>query len=157
LTPGDRAPHYIVAVRQVLVLHGPNLNLLGTREVDIYGGQSLEEIMIELEAVAAGHDCQLRWKQSNSEGELVDALHDARDWADGVVFNAAAYTHTSVALRDAIAATQLPVVETHLSNVHAREAFRHHSTIAAVCVGVVSGFGSDSYRLALLGLLRHID
>jgi len=95
--------------------------------------------------------------QSNSEGALVDALHEAKDWADGVVFNPGAYTHTSVALRDAIASIELPVVETHLSNVHSREEFRHTSMISAVCLGVVGGFGRNSYVLALDGLIRHLD
>jgi 3-dehydroquinate dehydratase-2 len=99
----------------------------------------------------------LRDAQSNSEGELIDALQDARTWADGVIFNPGAYTHTSVALRDAISACELPVVETHLSNVHAREEFRHASVLSAVCLGVVGGFGRHSYTVALEGLLRHLD
>lgn len=143
--------------KKILVLNGPNLNLLGTREPEIYGSDSLSDIMDGLVAFGATIGCAVTHTQSNSEGALVDALHDAMGWADGVVFNAGAYTHTSVALRDAISGCQLPVVETHLSNVHAREEFRHHSMLAAVCVGVVAGFGSDSYRVALTGLGAHID
>lgn len=141
---------------RVLVLNGPNLNLLGTRQPEIYGSQTLDDILAELATFAAANDCELTTAQSNSEGELVDAIQDAMGWADGIVFNAGAYTHTSVALRDAIAGSGLPVVETHLSNVHSREEFRHHSFLAAVCVGVVAGFGSDSYRVALTGLLSYI-
>lgn len=143
--------------RRVLVLNGPNLNLLGTREPEIYGSESLVDIIDDLSTAAKELDCEVRHVQSNSEGALVDALQDAMSWADGVVFNAGGYTHTSVAIRDAVAGCGLPVVETHLSNVHSREEFRHTSMLAPVCVGVVAGFGSDSYRVALTGLLEHID
>ena len=143
--------------RQILVLNGPNLNLLGTRESDVYGADTLDDILAELHASVADRDVELHDAQSNSEGELIDALHDARTWADGVVFNPGAYTHTSIALRDAIAACGLPVVETHLSNVHAREEFRHSSVLSAVCLGVVGGFGKHSYVIALDGLLAHLD
>ena len=141
---------------RILVLNGPNLNLLGTREPEVYGRETLDDILSALDPVAKELDCELRHLQSNGEGALVDALHDARGWADGVLFNAGAYTHTSVALRDAISGIDLPVVETHLSNVHAREEFRHRSLLAPVCVGVVAGFGSDSYRIALEGLVGHL-
>lgn len=143
-------------VRRILVLNGPNLNLLGTREPGIYGSSTLDEIMEALAKDASADDCAITARQSNHEGELIDALHDAATWADGVVINAGAYTHTSVAIRDAVAAIDIPVVETHLSNVHGREAFRHQSYLAPVCLGVVAGFGSDSYRVALTGLLAHL-
>lgn len=141
---------------QILVLNGPNLNLLGTREPDVYGTETLDDILDRLRAEAKSMDIELRSHQSNHEGELVDALHDARTWAAGVIFNPGAYTHTSVALRDAVASIDLPVIETHLSNVHAREDFRQHSFLSAVCVGVVCGFGADSYSAALLAMHRHL-
>jgi 3-dehydroquinate dehydratase II len=141
---------------QILVLNGPNLNMLGTREPDVYGSDTLDDILADLRVLAADRDAELRDVQSNSEGALVDALHNARSWADGVIFNPGAYTHTSIALRDAISSIELPVVETHLSNVHAREEFRHTSMLSAVCLGVVGGFGRHSYALALDGLVRHL-
>jgi 3-dehydroquinate dehydratase II len=133
----------------ILVLNGPNLNLLGTREPGIYGSTTLAEIEAMCRALGAelGHD--IAFEQSNHEGALVDALHAARTTHDGVIINAGAYTHTSVALRDAISATGLKAIELHLSNTHARESFRHVSLIAPVCVGVIQGFGPDSYLLAL--------
>ena len=142
--------------RTVLLLNGPNLNLLGTREPDVYGSASLLDIVADLRAYAADRDTVIQDFQSNIEGELIDRLHQARTEVDGVVFNPGAFTHYSVALRDAISATELPVVETHLSNVHAREDFRQTSMIAPVCVGVVAGFGPNSYFIALDGLLRHL-
>lgn len=135
------------------VIHGPNLNLLGTREVSIYGSKSLDDIDKDL-AEAAGDTHEVRTFQSNSEGAIVDQLHEWREWADGVIINPGAYTHTSVAIRDAIAAVSLPVVEAHLSNIHAREAFRKTSLLAPVCVGQISGFGAFSYRLALDAILN---
>ena len=138
---------------KILVIHGPNLNLLGTRETDIYGEQTLDDINAALTAQAKEHGVELRTIQSNSEGALVDAVQDARGWADAIIINPGAYTHTSIALRDAVAAVALPVIEVHLSNVHAREEFRRHSYIAPLTVGQIVGFGAESYRLALLAAL----
>ena len=141
-------------MKPVLVLHGPNLNLLGQREPEIYGGLTLEEINQRLVATGSEMGLDVRTFQSNSEGDLIDALHDARQWAQGVVFNPAGYTHTSVALRDAIAAIGLPVIEVHLSNVHAREEFRRLSLIAPACLGSIAGFGWRSYALGLRALVE---
>ncbi|GMW03661.1 MAG: 3-dehydroquinate dehydratase [Candidatus Hydrogenedentota bacterium] len=134
----------------VLVVHGPNLNLLGTREPEVYGSTTLDDINGMLEREAKGLGATLRIFQSNSEGALVDAIQEARGWADALIINPAAYTHTSVAIRDAIAAVGIPAIEVHLSNVYAREEFRHHSYIAPVALGQISGFGAEGYRLALL-------
>ena len=141
----------------ILLLNGPNLNLLGTREPEVYGADTLDDIEVELRSIAESRGFELRSFQSNVEGELVDALHAARGTDAGVVFNPGAYTHTSIALRDAISAIELPVVETHLSNVHAREEFRHTSMLSAVCLGVIGGFGRTSYRLALDALISHLE
>ncbi len=141
---------------RVLVLHGPNLNLLGQRETSIYGHADLETLEAELQALGFDLGALIDSRQSNHEGQLIDWLHEARTDFDGVLINAGAYTHTSIAIRDAIAAIDVPCVEVHLSNVHAREPFRHRSMIAAVCLGVVAGFGSLSYELGLRGLIDYL-
>jgi 3-dehydroquinate dehydratase-2 len=138
-----------VVMRKVLVIHGPNLNLLGEREPDVYGSTTLEEINQMLQAQAAKSDVELKVFQSNHEGELVEAIQNARHWADVIVINPAAYTHTSVAIRDALSAISVPAIEVHLSNIHARENFRQASHISPVSVGQVVGFGKNSYLLAL--------
>src|SRR4051794_15392710 len=136
-----------------LILHGPNLNLLGMREPGIYGQLTLEAIDTRLRAWAAEQKVEINIIQSNHEGVLVDAIHHAAGRADGIVINAGAYTHTSIAIRDALSAVKLPAVEVHLSNVYAREEFRHHSYLSAVCKGVICGFGWIGYRLALEALI----
>jgi 3-dehydroquinate dehydratase-2 len=138
---------------RVLVLHGPNLNLLGSREPETYGRATLADIDARLHAVAAELGATCECAQSNHEGVLVDHIQAARGRFDGILINAAALTHTSVALRDALLAVSLPFVEVHLSNVHAREAFRHRSLLADVARGVVVGFGPLSYELGLRGLV----
>ncbi len=141
---------------RILVLHGPNLNLLGEREPEIYGTADLETIDAELHLLGVERSALVDARQSNHEGQLVDWLQEARTDFDGVLLNAAGYTHTSVAIRDAITASETPCVEVHLSNIHAREAFRHTSMIGGVCVGSVQGFGPRSYALGLRGLLDYL-
>ncbi|WP_373539661.1 type II 3-dehydroquinate dehydratase [Chamaesiphon sp.] len=140
----------------VLVLHGPNLNLLGLREPGIYGVSTLEQIDRKLVEIGRSLQIQVHCLQSNHEGILVDAIHDARGRYHGIVVNAGAYTHTSVAIRDAIAAVSIPTVEVHLSNIYKRESFRHHSYLAPLVIGQISGFGANSYYLGLQALVAHL-
>jgi len=139
----------------ILILHGPNLNLLGTREPNVYGRETLAGINAMLTEHAERLQVQVRCLQSNHEGELIDAIHKAEETA--LLFNPGAFTHYSLALRDAVAAKGLPTVEVHLSNVHAREEFRHRSVIAPVCLGQISGFGSYSYVVGLAALVHHLE
>lgn len=140
----------------VLVLHGPNLNLLGRREPEVYGATTLDSINRALEQAGQLLQVNVTAFQSNHEGVLVDAIHAALGQHQGILFNPGAYTHTSIALRDAIAGVAIPTVEVHLSNVYKRESFRHHSYIAPVAIGQISGFGAESYRLGLQALVHHL-
>jgi 3-dehydroquinate dehydratase II len=140
----------------VIILHGPNLNLLGLREPGIYGVSTLAQIDARAIAVGKSLDVVVTPMQSNHEGVLVDAIHAARDRHDGIVINAGAYTHTSISIRDAIAAVQMPTVEVHLSNIYKRETFRHHSYLAPIVIGQISGFGAYSYELGLQALIDHL-
>ena len=141
---------------KILVLHGPNLNMLGVREPELYGKDSLKEINRSIESAAASRGIEIRVHQSNHEGVLVDEIQKALQWADGILITPGAYTHTSIALRDAFIAANLPVVEVHMSNIYAREQFRHHSYISPVAIGQVCGFGRNSYLLGLEALIDHI-
>lgn len=143
---------------RILILHGPNLNLLGQREPDVYGRQTLSDINASLASLATELNVAVEALQSNHEGVLIDRIHSAEnDGFSGIVINPGGFTHTSVALRDAIASVALPVIEAHLSNIHARESFRHLSYVAGVVVGQVAGFGAMSYHLALRGLVDHLS
>jgi 3-dehydroquinate dehydratase II len=142
---------------RVLILHGPNLNLLGLREPGIYGVSTLAEIDTQLVELGKTLNAEVNSFQSNHEGVLVDTIQSSRDRYHGLVINAGAYTHTSIAIRDAIAAVQIPTVEVHLSNIYKREEFRHHSYLAAIAIGQISGFGADSYYLGLRALVGHLS
>jgi 3-dehydroquinate dehydratase-2 len=145
------------AMTSVLILNGPNLNLLGTRQPEVYGKTTLDDIEQMCLAHAQSIGLEVVFEQSNHEGALVDAIHAARGTNAGIILNAGAYTHTSIALMDAISSVELPAIELHLSNVHAREAFRHQSYIAKVCVGIICGFGATGYRLALDAMKAHLE
>lgn len=144
-------------MKKILVLHGPNLNLLGVREPAVYGGASLDELNTQLirRATAAGID--LVAHQSNSESELISLIHQAANKVDWIIFNPAAYTHTSIALRDALSAVAIPFTEIHISNIHARESFRHHSYFSDIAQGVLCGFGTDGYLLALEAIIKELQ
>ncbi len=143
--------------RSILVVNGPNLNLLGSREPEIYGSETLDEIVRELRTNAEAQGFELHAFQSNSEGEIVDRIQQAAGSVGFILINAAAYTHTSVAIRDALAALGIPYIELHLSNVHSRERFRHRSFLASGAVGVIAGFGSQSYTLALDAAVQYLE
>ena len=140
----------------ILLLNGPNLNLLGTREPEVYGSDTLDDIVADLVGQAEKRGATLRAVQSNHEGDLVDALHEARSWADGVVINPGAFTHYSIALRDALTASRIPFIEVHLSNVHAREPFRRQSHFSDLAVGVITGLGAQGYELALSAAIERL-
>lgn len=146
----------MVELLRVLVVHGPNLNLLGTREPEVYGSVTLAQIDADLAALGKEADCEIECCQSNHEGVLIDRIQEAGSWASGILINPAGLTHSSISLRDALLATGLPVVEVHLSNIFARESFRHQSTVSGIALGVISGFGPASYRLGLRALIDHL-
>ena len=156
-TPGKQAAARTKGTIKIALLHGPNLNLLGTRAPEIYGSLTLNDIEGEMMERAHARGAELRSAQSNFEGELVALIQLARNWADAIVINPGAYTHTSIAIRDAIEAVDLPTVEVHLTNIHAREEFRAASLTAARCIGLISGFGPNSYYLGLDAALSHVE
>ena len=140
----------------IAVIHGPNINMLGTREPQIYGAKTMEEINSSLASLGKERNTELNFFQSNSEGEIIDYIQNHSQKLNGILINPGAYTHTSIAIRDAIAATALPTIEVHLSNIYNREEFRHHSFIAPVCIGQICGFGEFSYTAGLLAMLNHL-
>ncbi|OEF98422.1 type II 3-dehydroquinate dehydratase [Desulfuribacillus alkaliarsenatis] len=142
---------------RILILHGPNLNLLGEREPEIYGYETLKDINEDLEGLCEDYNYQMHAFQSNSESELIEKIHEAQQIHDGIVFNPGAFTHYSIAIRDAISSVTIPVVEVHLSNVYQREEFRQHSVVSAVCIGKITGFGSHSYSLGIQALIQHLE
>ena len=142
---------------KIMVIQGPNLNMLGVREQNVYGPMKLEQIHEQMRAFAQQNGVDIEFFQSNLEGELVDKIQECLGDADGIIINPAAYTHTSIAIRDAIAAVSLPAIEVHISNIHAREEFRQKSLIAPVCAGQISGFGPFSYHLAMVGMVQILN
>lgn len=140
----------------IYILNGPNLNLLGKRQPEIYGSETLEDVERDCRRVATGHGLDIRFHQSNREYEIIDWIHEARETASGIVINPAAFTHTSVAILDALNAFDAPIIEVHISNVHRREAFRHHSYVSGVASGVIAGFGTQGYQLAIQRLAHLI-
>lgn len=148
--------HESFAMASVLILNGPNLNLLGTRQPEVYGATTLKDIEEMCASHCATHGAKMQFAQSNHEGEMIDQIHAAKGPHDGLILNAGAYTHTSVALMDAISSVELPTIELHLSNIHARETFRHTSYIAPVALGIICGFGARGYTLAIDAMLSHL-
>ncbi len=142
---------------RVMVIQGPNINMLGIREQNIYGPMKMEDIHKQMEEFAKQYNIEVEFFQSNLEGELVDKIQECLGYADGIIINAAAYTHTSIAIRDALAAVSLPTIEVHISNIYAREKFRHKSLIAPVCAGQITGFGPYSYHLAMMGMIQILN
>jgi 3-dehydroquinate dehydratase-2 len=143
--------------RLVYLLNGPNLNLLGKRQPEIYGHDTLADVESECRALAAELRLEIEFRQSNAEHQLIDWIHEARERAGGIVINPAAFTHTSIAILDALAACEFPIIEVHISNVHNREAFRHHSYVSTIASGVIAGFGTQGYQLALQRMARLLD
>ena len=141
----------------ILVINGPNLNLLGSRETNIYGSFSLESLEKTLRTYSSKKNVQLDFFQSNSESDIIESIHSSKKACAGIIISPAAFTHTSISIRDALSAVSLPVVEVHISNIYSREEFRHHSYIAPVCIGQISGFGLQGYEFALDALVRHLD
>lgn len=150
-------PHSTSSHTKIVVIHGPNLNLLGKREPEIYGDSTLDELNKMLEHIAERHNITLDCFQSNHEGEIIDKIQQSIGKSEGLILNPGGYTHTSVAIRDALAAFQAPVVEVHISNIYQRESFRQESLISPVATGTITGFGLDSYRLGLLWLIKHLE
>lgn len=144
-------------MNSILVIHGPNLNLLGTREPEIYGSMNMQDINDDLQKQADEAGVHIDFFQSNHEGEIIDKLHEARGRYDYIILNAGAYTHYSIAIRDALAAIEIPTIEVHISNIHQREEFRHHSVIAPVVIGQICGFGLESYKAALYVAVRKLQ
>ncbi|MDM8143706.1 type II 3-dehydroquinate dehydratase [Megamonas hypermegale] len=144
-------------MNSILVIHGPNLNLLGTREPEIYGSMTMQDINDDLQKQADEAGVHIDFFQSNHEGEIIDKLHEARGRYDYIILNAGAYTHYSIAIRDALAAIEIPTIEVHISNIHQREEFRHHSVIAPVVIGQICGFGLESYKAALYVAVRKLQ
>jgi len=147
----------VILMNSILVIHGPNLNLLGTREPEIYGSMTMQDINDDLQKQADEAGVHIDFFQSNHEGEIIDKLHEARGRYDYIILNAGAYTHYSIAIRDALAAIEIPTIEVHISNIHQREEFRHHSVIAPVVVGQICGFGLESYKAALYVAVRKLQ
>ena len=143
--------------RKILILNGPNLNLLGTRQPEIYGATTLSDIEASCKQFASSLGVEIVFEQSNHEGTLVDLIHAARGKSDGIILNAGAYTHTSIAIMDAVASVEIPTIELHLSNVHAREDYRHKSYLAKVAMGLICGFGANGYPLAISAMMQHLD